>query len=52
MYPLSIDLLQPEDVGKLTKFYIEEDKKWKNAKVLEIDMEEQTAKIKKYGGTQ
>jgi len=49
---LSIELLQAEDIGKLTKYYIVEDKKWKNAKVMEVDVEEQTAKIKKYGGAQ
>lgn len=38
LYPLSTELLHPDDVGKLTKLYIEEDKKWKNAKVLEVDM--------------
>ena len=52
LYPLSVDLLQPEDVGKLTKCYIQEDKKWKNAKLLQVDMEEQNAKIKRYGNTQ
>jgi hypothetical protein len=36
---LSIELLSIDDVGKLVKCYIEEDKKWKNAKVIEVDAE-------------
>ena len=49
MYPLSIELLSEDDVGKLVKYYIVEEKKWKNAKLIEVDLEEQTARIKKYG---
>lgn len=48
-FPLSIDLLTAQDIGKLTKCFIQEDRKWKNAVVQEVDVEEQTAKIKRYG---
>ncbi len=48
-YPLSIELLTGSDIGKLTKCFIEEDRKWKNAVIQEVDVEEQTAKIKRYG---
>ena len=37
------------DVGKLAKCFIEEERKWKNSVVLEVDVEEQTAKIRRYG---
>lgn len=32
-YPLSIDLLTAQDVGKLTKCFLQEERKWKNAVV-------------------
>lgn len=32
-FPLSIDLLTAQDIGKLTKCFIQEDRKWKNAVV-------------------
>ena len=31
LYPLSLELLTMEDVGKLTKCFVLEDRKWKNA---------------------
>lgn len=48
-YPLSIELLTAGDIGKLAKCFIQEDRKWKNSVVQEVDVEEQTAKIKRYG---
>jgi hypothetical protein len=33
----------------LTKIYVEDIKKWKNALVEEVDVEEQQAKVRKYG---
>lgn len=38
-FPLSIDLLTAQDIGKLTKCFIQEDRKWKNAVVQEVDVE-------------
>ena len=46
---MSVELLLVSDVGKLAKCFIEDDRKWKNSVVLEVDVEEQTAKIQRYG---
>ena len=48
-YPLSTDLLTASDIGKLAKCFILQDRKWKNSVVQEVDVEQQTAKIKRYG---
>jgi hypothetical protein len=32
-YPLSTDLLTAQDVGKLVKCFLQEERKWKNAAV-------------------
>lgn len=50
-YPLSIELLTVSDVGKLAKCFMKDDRKWKNSVVVEVDVEEQTAKVKRYGST-
>lgn len=44
-----MDLLTASDIGKLAKCFILEDRKWKNSVIQEVDVEEQTAKIKRYG---
>jgi predicted polyphosphate/ATP-dependent NAD kinase len=51
-YPLSVELLTANDVGKLAKCFIQDDRKWKNSIVMEVDVEEQTAKVKRYGSTE
>jgi len=45
-------LLTVQDIGKLAKCFIQEDRKWKNSVVQEVDAEEQTAKIKRYGSNE
>jgi len=42
-------LLTASDVNNLVKVFVKEERKWKNGEVLEVDVEEQTAKIKRYG---
>ena len=49
LFSLSQELLTASDEGKLTKCFMKEERKWKNAQVIEVDVEEQTAKIKRYG---
>jgi hypothetical protein len=49
LYPLSQELLTASDVNNLVKVFVKEERKWKNGEVLEVDVEEQTAKIKRYG---
>jgi hypothetical protein len=49
LYALSQELLTASDVGNLVKVFVKEERKWKNGEVLEVDVEEQTAKIKRYG---
>lgn len=51
-YPLSVDLLTANDIGKLAKCFMQEDRKWKNSVVQEVDVQEQTAKIKRYGSSE
>jgi len=46
---LSQELLTASDVNNLVKVFVKEERKWKNGEVLEVDVEEQTAKIKRYG---
>ena len=48
-YPLSTELLAAHDVGKLAKYFHLADRKWRNSVVQEVDVEEQTANIKRYG---
>ena len=48
-YPMSLELLNADDIGKLAKCFLLEDRKWKNSVVQEVDVESQTAKIKRYG---
>lgn len=49
LFSLSIETLKEGDVGKLAKCYLEEERKWKNSEVLEVDEEEQTATVFQYG---
>ena len=49
LFSLSMETLKEEDVGKLAKCYMEEEKKWKNSEVLNVDTEEQTATVFQYG---
>jgi hypothetical protein len=49
LYALSQELLTASDVNNLVKVFVKEERKWKNGEVLEVDVEEQTAKIKRYG---
>jgi hypothetical protein len=37
-YPLSVDLLTANDIGKLAKCFMQEDRKWKNSVVQEVDV--------------
>lgn len=45
-------MLAIQDVGKLAKCFIEVDKRWKNSVVIEVDVEAQTARVRRYGSNQ
>lgn len=46
---MSQELLTAADEGKLTKCFMRDERKWRNAEVMQVDVEEQTAKIKRFG---
>lgn len=48
-FPLSMETLKDDDVGKLTKVFIQADRKWKNAEVVKVDVEQQEAVVMLYG---
>lgn len=45
----SLETLKEAEVGRLTKCYIKTESRWRNAEILSVDLEEQTAKIKMFG---
>ena len=51
-YPLSLELLTAQDIGKLAKCFLKQERKWKNSIVLQVDVEEQTATVKRYGANE